>query len=471
MKKPNTFALVVATLVLLQAAVVVRAQLLTSFQARDPGVRGGSAGAGAALPGLTTAETAFFEAGKAEFVEAEEVDEGLGPRLNLDSCAGCHAQPAVGGSSPAINPQKAFAAGGYAEEFPRDAIFAGRGYSYTTGYGPIREVRFKSNPDGSPDGGVHNTATIRGRLGATAGCSLAVDDINGQFAAGNVTFRVPTPVFGTGLIEAIPDTTIVANQAANAAAKIQLGIVGSPNRVRPTGETNNNGNDGTIARFGWKAQNMSLLLFSGEAYNVEMGISNELFHQDREQKNTCVTTAVAVPNSVTDSLVPTTPDGLSAIDKFAFFQRLLAPPTPSTTVPGGSASIATGRSQFWSIGCALCHTPTMKTGNAGIAALRNKNVNLFSDLLIHNMGPGLADDIAQGQAGGDEFRTAPLWGLGQRVFFLHDGRADDLIRTIAAHKSAGNAKYGPSEANAVVDNFAVLSETNKQHLLNFLRSL
>jgi CxxC motif-containing protein (DUF1111 family) len=470
MKKPTTFAFAIVTLVMLQMAVVVRAQL-TLFQARDPGVRAGAAAAGAALPGLTATESAFFEAGKAEFIEAEEVDEGLGPRLNLDSCGGCHAQPALGGSSPSINPQKAFAMAGNAAEFPHDSIFAGRAYTYTSGYGPVREVRFKFNADGTPDGGVHNTATIKGRAGATLDCSLAVEDIDYQFAAGNVSFRIPTPVFGTGLIEAIPDTAIVANQSTNSAAKLQFGIGGRPNRVRMTGETNNNGNDGTIARFGWKAQNMSLLLFSGEAYNVEMGISNELFHQDREQRNTCVTTPVASPNSVTDSLVPTTPDGLSAIEKFAFFQRLLAPPTPSAIAPGGSTSIAAGRTLFSSVGCALCHTPTMRTGNSGIAALRNKSVNLFSDLLVHNMGQGLADDIAQGQAGGDEFRTAPLWGLGQRIFFLHDGRADDLVRAIAAHRSAASVKYGPSEANAVVDNFFGLSEGSKQNLLNFLRSL
>jgi CxxC motif-containing protein (DUF1111 family) len=87
------------------------------------------------------------------------------------------------------------------------------------------------------------------------------------------------------------------------------------------------------------------------------------------------------------------------------------------------------------------------------------------------MGPGLADDIRQGEANGDEFRTAPLWGLGQRIFFLHDGRTTDLIEAIQAHKSAGNRRFGPSEANDVVDHFNALSETEKQDLLNYLRSL
>jgi len=162
---------------------------------------------------------------------------------------------------------------------------------------------------------------------------------------------------------------------------------------------------------------------------------------------------------------------LNAIEKFAFFQRFLAPPTPSLYTPGGAPSSSNGRAKFVSVGCALCHTPTLNTGISTVEALRNKPVNLFSDLLIHNMGPGLADDIRQGEAKGDEFRSAPLWGLGQRIFFLHDGRTNDLLEAIQAHKSAGNAQFGPSEANAVIRNFNELDERQKQDILNFLRSL
>ena len=111
------------------------------------------------------------------------------------------------------------------------------------------------------------------------------------------------------------------------------------------------------------------------------------------------------------------------------------------------------------------------TGPHPVEALRYKTVNLFSDLIVHQMGPGLADEISQGQAKGDEFRTAPLWGLGQRIFFLHDGRTRDLAEAIRAHKSAGNWRFGPSEANAVVNNFNALPGRDKQDLLNFLRSL
>ena len=106
-----------------------------------------------------------------------------------------------------------------------------------------------------------------------------------------------------------------------------------------------------------------------------------------------------------------------------------------------------------------------------MAALRFKTANLYSDLALHQMGPGLADDIVQGGARGDEFRTAPLWGLGQRIFFLHDGRTTDVLEAIQAHRSAGNGKFGPSEANAVIERFNALREGDKQDLLNFLRSL
>jgi len=457
--------LVLGVAALLQAQAPSTPTAVTSppAGASDPGVRGGPAGAGGSIAGLTARQIEFFADGKEEFEEEEGVGEGLGPRMNLDSCAGCHSQPATGGTSPSVNPQVAFASkDGGTDTVP----------FFITLNGPVREARFKFNSDGSRDGGVHNTATITGRTGA-AGCSLAQPNFNTQAASNNIIFRIPTPLFGAGLIEQIPDSVILANQAANAASKKQLGIRGHANLVVSgrtiTGSTNNNGNDGTVARFGWKAQNQSLLVFSGEAYNVEMGISNELFQQEREQRPNCQ--CATVPNDVTDTEVTDTPGGLNAIEKFAFFQRFLAPPTPSPDTPGGASSISNGRSLFVSTGCALCHTPTLTTGNSTVAALNNKTANLFSDILLHAMGPGLADDILQGGARGDEFRTAPLWGLGQRIFFLHDGRTTNLIQAIQAHKSAGNSTFGPSEANAVIDNFNKLNEAKKQDLLNFLRSL
>lgn len=385
--------------------------------------------------------------------------------MNFNSCGGCHAHPAVGGTSPQVNPQVAFATENGAANFVP---------SFITEWGPIREARFIRNPDGSPDGGVHSLFTISGRMDLpnASNCDLEQEDFETQVINGNVIFRIPPPVFGDGLIEQIPDSVIRANEAEQATAKKAYGIAGRPNFVLTgqavSGETNNNGNDGTIARFGWKAQNKSLLLFSGEAYNVEMGISNELFQTERNETEGCQ--VATVPNDGTNTTdtdpPPTLVDGISAIEKFAFFMRLLAPPTPSPDTPGGEASINAGKAKFEEIGCALCHTPMFMTGNnSAIAALNNKPVNLYSDLLVHDMGPGLADGITQGQAGPSEFRTAPLWGLGQRLFFLHDGRTADLVEAIEAHDS------GNSEAKKVVKNFSNLTTEEQQDVLNFLRSL
>jgi CxxC motif-containing protein (DUF1111 family) len=194
-----------------------------------------------------------------------------------------------------------------------------------------------------------------------------------------------------------------------------------------------------------------------------MGITNELFQTERDETRSCQ--YAATPNSVTNTDATATVDVVSSIDKFALFMRFLDQPVPSTTVPGGAASIANGKSLFSSVGCALCHTPKFTTGSSSVAALNNKTVNLFSDLLIHDMGNGLSDGVSQGEAGPREFRTAPLWGLGQRIFFLHDGRTANLINAIKAHASTG------SEANGVIGNYSNLSERQKQDLLNFLRSL
>lgn len=438
----------------------------TPFIATDPGVRGGPAGAGGAISGLNLNETAFFNAGQDQFNEVESVQgpispafantgTGLGPRFNLDSCGGCHAQPATGGTSPPVNPQVAVAA----KEGAQNIV-----PFFITSDGPVREARFKFKPDGTPDGGVHDLFTITGR-GDAPDCFIAQPDFVVAANNNNLIFRIPTPVFGAGLIENIPDNVILANMAAEQATKVSMGIAGHPNRHGPgrvttSGSPNISGNDGSITRFGWKAQNKSLLMFSGEAYNVEMGVSNELFPQERDETPGCLFNPL--PEDTTN-LDPTAigTDVPSDIEKFAFFMRMLAPPVPAPDTP----SIVNGRGLFNQIGCALCHTPTLTTGTTAIAALSNQPVNLFSDLLLHQMGKGLADDIVQGNAGPDEFRTAPLWGLGQRIFFLHDGRTNDLLEAIGQHDSPR------SEAKKVIKNFNGLTEEQKQDILNFLRSL
>ncbi len=462
-KKFHVVLFLIATLV---GFFIFQAQTVTSqssFAARDPGVRGGSAGAGGPYENLTQTQLAFFQAGQDDFESEEDVADGLGPTMNLDSCGGCHSQPAIGGSSPAVNPQMAFAKkNNAANTIP----------SFISLNGAVREARFVRNPDGTPDGGVHDLFTIAGRTDAP-GCALVQPDFATALANRNVIFRIPTPVFGAGLIEQIPDSAIIANQASNATQKNSLGIRGRPNIVLAgstiSGQPNTNGNDGTIARFGWKAQNKSLLLFSGEAYNVEMGITNELFQTERDETPSCQ--FATTPNGVTNTDGQTIFGMISAIEKFSIFMRFLAPPAPSLDAPGGGQSIANGRNLFSGTGCPLCHTPTFQTGNSTVAALRNQTVNLFSDLLVQDIGPGLADGISQGQAGPREFRTAPLWGLGQRIFLLHDGRTKDLLRAIQAHQSGSNLTRDASEANGVIQKFNSFTENQKQDILNFLRSL
>ncbi len=253
------------------------------------------------------------------------------------------------------------------------------------------------------------------------------------------------------MIENISDATILANKTANAFAKAFLGISGRENR---------NGNDGTITRFGWKAQNKSLTIFSGEAYNVEMGVTNDMFQTERNMTPDCNFNTLPEDHVVYDSDVADG-GGTSGMQHFATFARLLAPPTP---VPS-TASTSRGYAGFIAVGCAQCHTPALQSDNSDLTALNHQPANLFSDLLVHNMGSGLADGITQGLAGPNEFRTAPLWGIGQRIFFLHDGRTSDLIEAIHAHQSQG------TQANIVIGNFQSPTNAQEQDLLNFLRSL
>jgi CxxC motif-containing protein (DUF1111 family) len=454
-KTRGRILLLVVAVLLFVCPAFSESPIVTAFIAADPGVRGGPAGAGDPLSNLTKAELKFFKSGSEAFNEVEGVGNGLGPRFNMDSCAGCHAQPATGGTSPFVNPQVTVATeAGALNVVP----------FFITPNGPVREARFKFKPDGTRDGGVHDLFTITGRDDAP-GCSILQPDFVTAAINNNLIFRIPTPVFGGGLIENIPDNVILANMASGQSAKAAMGISGHPNRHGPgrvttSGTPNISGNDGSITRFGWKAQNKSLLMFSGEAYNVEMGVTNELFPQEREETPRCLFNPL--PEDTT-TFEPTAKkkDVPSDVEKFAIFMRMLAPPTPGPE----SASTINGRALFNQIGCALCHTPTMTTGTTAIAALSNQPANLFSDLLLHQMGKGLADGIVQGNAGPAEFRTAPLWGVGQRIFFLHDGRTTDLLVAIGQHASLG------SEANQVIGNFNGLTEMQKQEILNFLRSL
>jgi CxxC motif-containing protein (DUF1111 family) len=518
----------------------------------DPGPRGGAPGAGGTFATIDNTSTAGNQADRFFFYEARQVFQevvsvtgsiattvppfvnggGLGPTYNLNQCAGCHIQPAVGGSSPARNPQVAnnFAHLNGASN-PADTS------KFLSDTGPIREVRFILVPGTTtPDGGVHDIFTIAGRTDAP-GCNLQQPDFDTQIANHNAIFRIPLPIFGDGLVEMVSDAFLQDNLASTATQRAALGI---------GGVFNTNGNDGTITRFGWKAQNKSLLMFAGEAYNVEMGVTNNLFQSDRFPAGASEATVAACtfntsPEDVLNTINPVanipanpltfttvtvegvslqepvltanpnsgtmvgTPSEMSSdIVNFAGFSQLLAPPTPTTSTPSELA----GKSLFTQIGCALCHSPALVTdiSNAGTQAsgspqntlfqgLAGVTFHPFSDFAIHHMGSTLADGVTQGNALPDMFRTAPLWGVGQRLFFLHDGRTSDLLAAIEDHASndgcvttefeqqftidSGAVGIYPnvttsfcgSEANAVVAAFNALPTTQQQEILDFLRSL
>jgi CxxC motif-containing protein (DUF1111 family) len=451
-----------------------------AFAQTDPGVQGGNRGTGAALPSVLANDVpgilAFFNDGLKRFQDVESVsnsptgNNGLGPRFNSNSCSSCHAQPAVGGTGAAANPQFQFTSNGTA---PRDTT-----PFFITANGPTREARFPFffNRNGTanlnaPNGGVEDLFTVTGRSDASS-CSLPQPSFNAAQAANNIIFRIPTPTFGAGLIENLDDSTLLNNQATN-----------NNNNFGISGALNHNGNDGTITRFGWKAQNKSLHIFSGEAYNVEMGISNLLFTQDRPLPGedqllrglptTCLNlSGTGYPEDTSNPAASPQAAVLDDVSAFSNFMRTMAPPPTGGVVFNGqqvsSQSIANGRALFSAVGCATCHNATVgNTQKSNITgSLSNAPVNAFSDIEIHHMGTTLADNVSQGGAGGDQFRTAPLWGLGQRIFLLHDGRCTDLLCALEAHESNGG------EATQVEFNFDNnLSSSQQQDILNFLRSL
>lgn len=436
---------------------------------------------------------------------------GLGPSFNGNSCFMCHSQPAIGGSSPgpgtpgfSANPQiklaKAFGAAN-----PQD-------YSaFITPTGPVREARFIANESDPShrtlDGGVHGLFTIQGRTDAPAGCLAPQPDVTTQLANNNVSFRIPTPTFGLGLIENVSDADLIANADRERSQNVTI----------RSAIVNRSGNDGTVTRFGWKAQNKSLYLFSGEATNVEMGVTNELFPNERMPGTNCATNLYPEDQTNTTFQTGAAPGDVdtfvsSDVENFTAFMRFNGAPAQCDFASGVdssgnalckplSASAQNGLRVFEQLGCNVCHTESFTTQPSNVAGLSNRTFQPFSDFALHHMGSTLADGITQGLAGPDQFRTAPLWGLGQRLFFLHDGRTSDLKEAILDHASPTSACYTTassqsfsvtfpfnnnataffspassslscgSDANGVIDQFKLLGTAAQQDLLNFLRSL
>lgn len=361
---------------------------------------------GKALAGLTAKERADFSAGFAEFVNVETPEGGLGPIFNDVSCVACHFQGGFGGGSRTL----------------------------VTRFGRV------SN-------GVFDPLT---ELGGSLLQKKAIDPafLETVPAEANVVARrMTTPVFGAGLIEAIPDATIAAGTVA---AKPD-GVRGRVALVRDvvSGTTR-------VGRFGWKAQVATLAAFSADAYLNEMGITGRYFPVEN------------APNGKRDLLaradkVLDPEDALGAgasksdSDLAADFMRLLAPVPP---LPGADPA-GPGAAVFREVGCAVCHVPSMKTGASPVAALAFKPVWLYSDLLLHDMGR-LGDGIAQPPAGMSEMRTAPLWGLRVRDRYLHDGRASTLDLAILAHEGEGTVAR---------DRFTKLTPAKRSALMAFLSSL
>jgi len=364
---------------------------------------------GQPLAGLTPAEFEEFRLGLDDFLEVEASEEGLGPAFNGTSCAACHNVPAIGG-------------GGVMAE-----LRAGR-----------------KNADGEFETFTASGETLFHLFSVPShGCQPMLPADATVFAR-----RIPIPVFGAGLVEAIPDETI--RSLEDPADRNGDGVSGRAALVVDvaTGERR-------VGRFGWKAQHATLLTFSADAYRNEMGITNDVFPQELafgitpEQMRAC--DRIPDPEDVRD---PRT--RRRGIDNFATFMRFLAPAGRE----GLTDQIRAGEQVFAALGCTTCHVPALETGPNANPLFHRKKVDLFSDLLLHDVGTG--DGIKQGAAEPNEIRTPALWGLRHRRPLLHDGSAGTIEEAVLRHRA---------EALLAVRGFERLSDADRAALLAFLRSL
>jgi CxxC motif-containing protein (DUF1111 family) len=367
---------------------------------------GNSPAFGQPVLGLTAAQLAAFNEGREEFESVETVAGGLGPLFNNNSCAACHSAPLSGGASTIT----------------------------VTRFGKSSHGRFDPLADqgGSLLQQFAIDPSLQERIPADA-------DVVAQ--------RLTTPLFGAGLLEAIPDGEILLNAArtqpdgVSGRAAVIVDVVTGQRRV---------------GRLGWKAQHASLLGFAGDAYLNEMGVTNRFFPTENAPNgNQAVLAPFLTATGLDDPADPVT--GRSDIDASADFMRLLAPPPPLRP----SASALAGQRLFAQINCDACHRPVMFTGAHAIDALAHKAVPIYSDLLLHDMG-ALGDGIEQAAARAHELKTAPLWGLRARTRFLHDGRAGSVAEAILGH--AG-------EATAARDRFGRLDRNEQRQLLDFLSTI
>lgn len=402
-----------------------------SGRAQSPG---GPPALGDALPSLTAAQKQDFERGKTEFMASEDIDEGLGPVFNGTSCGECHEAGALGGAATNLDIARVTRIGRLAANGSFDPL--------TEFGGSLLQVR-----------SIHEIDNQYNVSGETVPAQ-----------ADFVSRRQTTPLFGLGLLQAIPEEELQA--IAEAQARGKDGVSGHVNQVwnPETGQTE-------VGRFGWKCQMSSIHLFAGDAYLNEMGITTPSFPKNIMPNNG------SLPIDITVSATPE--DNGSGTVAFTHFMAYLAPPTPKYVATNAEKH---GQHDFEKMGCVSCHVPVLLTGPKvtlqtdmksdadghlqpvyeSVPALSDQPVACYSDLLVHDMGPGLGDGIPQGTASGSEWRTAPLWGLSARSFFLHDGRAATMENAILAHGG---------EAQSARDAYARAPRPHKDDLLAFLKTL
>ncbi len=467
-------ALIVAGLCMLAAMAFAFSQAGSDrrlITPTDPGVRGGGPGAGQALSGLSSTQTQTFTAGQTNFTTpfvvpdpANSTTGGLGPVFNSNSCSSCHAQPAAGGDTPDDLP----GASGTNELFSVYQLDGATNTmpSFETTNGPELVARFPwmlNNPT-VPDGSVHQLFTVTGRSDAT-GCNLAQPNFSQAQSDNDLVFRRPIETFGDGLIEIVENGVITAQATAECSNQAQTGVCGTVS-VDP--------HNGDVNRLGWKGQWRGLMTAAAEELNTEMGVTNEWFPTEINQTQGCVFNPV--PESGTN-FIPTIEfyDFTGDPERMTVFMSFLAPPIPANF----SQAALQGQTEFNTIGCTNCHqvsytTPAMSSMGT---FMESKTINLYSDLLLHHMGNCLADNIVQGSAQGDMWRTPPLWGAGKRAFFMHDGRTSNLITAIEDHvwnSTVGTTcggSYAASEATDSVSAYNALSSQLQQDVLDFIRDL
>ena len=363
---------------------------------------------GEPLPGLSQAELARFDEGKDEFEDEETPEEGLGPVFNDTSCARCHANPAVGGSNGTVETR--FGAVGADGKFDPLAQFGG------------------------------SLIQVNG-IGQAGGCDFTGETVPAQ--ANRVSGRRTTPLFGLGLVDAVPESTF--GYVAQIEQKIWPDEAG---RVATVHDIARNGD--AVGRFGWKNQVPTLHQFAGDAYLNEMGITSPEFPDENCPQGDCSLLAACNP-------LPTLNDDGTGPAAFENFMKMLAPPPRKQL----TAQVLAGRFVFTVVGCTHCHWDTFRTGDSTVSSLDHVTFHPYSDFLLHEMG-SLGDGIETGDAKGKEFRTAPLWGLSQMASYLHDGRAATVKDAILAHDG---------QARRARDRFARASGADQAALLAFLASL